>query len=259
MTQSSKAGRRAAVSAAALVAGAAGQMVATSAASASIPSANGTIFACYYHNPPGTARADGTLRVIDYPTQHCEAHETLLKWKGARRGGSIPGGAGAQGPTGPQGAQGPAGPAGGPQGPQGPQGATGATGPQGPAGQTNVVDGPQGPQGAPGAGATYYEFNSASGAQGLVEAFCDEGDVATGGGYAISQADTEVPLITFNGPDVDALPPDTASPTSWVVTWNGGFDGGSGPSTEVTAYVICAGNNVPTPTPTSTLTKTGTR
>ncbi|HVY11044.1 MAG TPA: hypothetical protein VHB18_12960 [Mycobacteriales bacterium] len=230
MANSSKAGRRAAVSAAALAAGAAGQMLAPLGAGASIPSANGTIYACYAHS-------NGALRVIDYPSVHCARGETLLKWKGARRHGHL-GAQGAQGAAGPQGAQGPAGPAGGPQGPQGAQGAPGATGAQGPQGAPgSTADGPagpQGPQGPPGSGVagTYYVTNGSSGFQGTVVATCDGDDPATGGGWS---TDAYLSGVSFSGPTGAAA--QTNSPNGWAVTYTGACG-------TVTAYVVCLGTPV---------------
>src|SRR6266480_803225 len=56
---------------------------------ASIPDSNGAIHGCY-------AQRDGSLRVIDAPSQTCGSKETALNWN-------------AQGPQGPAGPQGPPG------------------------------------------------------------------------------------------------------------------------------------------------------
>jgi hypothetical protein len=94
---------------------------------ASIPDPSGTIYGCY-------RKSGGTLRVLDYPAQECDARaEIRISWN----------------QTGPQGPQGPAGPQG-PIGPQGPVGPTGATGPQGEQGETGPA-GPAGPAGPGGA------------------------------------------------------------------------------------------------------------
>src|SRR5438067_4131078 len=53
---------------------------------ASIPSSDGVIHACYTNK-------DGSLRVIDSPSQTCQSKETALNWN-------------TQGPQGPQGPQG---------------------------------------------------------------------------------------------------------------------------------------------------------
>lgn len=101
-------------------------VVASAAASALIPSADGTITACY-DNKTGAMRAVAS-------TGECDLRkETALTWNER----------GPQGPAGPQGPQGPTGEYG-PPGPPGPTGATGPTGPQGPSG-------PQGPPGESGA------------------------------------------------------------------------------------------------------------
>jgi len=72
---------------------------------ATIPSANGVIYACYN-------KSGGTLRVIDRDVTNCSANETQVTWN----------------QTGPIG----------PTGPQGPTGATGATGAQGPTGPSDI-------------------------------------------------------------------------------------------------------------------------
>lgn len=71
----------------------------TGIALATIPSANGTIAACY-------SKSGGTLRIIDSSVTNCKASETAISWNTV----------GPQGPTGPT-------------GPQGPQGAIGPVGP----------------------------------------------------------------------------------------------------------------------------------
>lgn len=67
---------------------------------ASIPSANGTIAACYAKpGLPLLSPPAGTLRVIDSPGQSCTGNEIPLSWNQT-------------GPAGPQGPQGPTGPPG---------------------------------------------------------------------------------------------------------------------------------------------------
>jgi type VI secretion system secreted protein Hcp len=68
---------------------------------AAIPSADGTIHACYdpARTPPGQ------VRIIDADTQQCAAGEQPLNWN--QRGPAGP--AGPAGPTGPQGSEGPSG------------------------------------------------------------------------------------------------------------------------------------------------------
>lgn len=125
-------------------------IVAGSVALASIPSADGTINACFNDT-------NGNVRIVDDPSS-CRQHEVAISWN--QQG--TPGPAGPPGPPGPAGPQGPAGPAGaqgpsgatGPQGPagtQGPAGADGAPGAQGPAGPAGPA-GPPGPGGPPGTG-----------------------------------------------------------------------------------------------------------
>jgi len=76
-------------------------------ASASIPSANGTISACY-------KTKNGDVHIIDPTVDTCDKDEVAISW--AQQGPA--------GPTGPQGIEGPTGAT----GPAGPQGATGASG-----------------------------------------------------------------------------------------------------------------------------------
>ena len=90
-----------------VVIGAAGAAV----VNASIPAANGTIYACYTTNNTGPL---ARVRIIDNSTQTCNSNETAINWN-------------QQGPAGPTGPQGPAGPAG-PQGPAGPEGPAGSNG-----------------------------------------------------------------------------------------------------------------------------------
>ncbi len=110
-----------------------------------------------------------------------------------------PGGMGLQGDVGPQGEPGAMGPQGdvGPQGEPGAMGPQGEVGPQGPQGEPGAMGpqgevGPQGPQGdpAPAPVLTYYRVDSEAsanpGRMKTLMASCDEGDILTGGGYAIS-------------------------------------------------------------------------
>jgi hypothetical protein len=118
-----------------------------------------------------------------------------------------PGETGPAGPAGPRGEQGPAGPAGppgedgapgpagpaGPAGPPGPIGAQGPAGPAGPPGETGL-QGPPGPQGPRGVLGFYQKVVTsppvAESQLAVVEAVCNDGDVAVGGGheFAISTA-----------------------------------------------------------------------
>jgi len=162
-----------------------------------------------------------------------------------------PGNAGAQGDPGNAGAQGEAGKAGdpgapgeaglqGPQGEPGTQGEPGAAGPQGPQGEPGAQGdpsaagepgvqgeaGPQGPQGDPGEiGAqgepapapaiTYYRVDTETivkpGRMKTLTASCSEGDILTGGGYAIS--------IKFRGHEyrVNSSSPRGATGLDWFV------------------------------------------
>ena len=88
---------------------------------ATIPAADGVIFACY-------SKADKKLRLIDNSIEACKPDEGSLSWNVR----------GVQGSPGPQGLQGPAGPQG-EQGPEGVQGLPGPIGPEGPAGATGVA------------------------------------------------------------------------------------------------------------------------
>ena len=114
-----------------------------------------------------------------------------------------PGPAGPEGPEGPRGPAGPRGPRGlpGPQGPKGERGPQGERGPrgkagaQGPAGAQGArgpqgIRGPQGPQGDPGVIGGYVRssilLTIPAGEDGGVFARCDDGDLATGGGFVTS-------------------------------------------------------------------------
>ena len=96
--------------------------IAAGVAWATIPSADGTITACYNNT-------NGSLRVIDASAATCRSTETALQW-------SVRGEPGPIGPTGPPGPTGATGPAGAPgeEGPRGPQGDPGPIGPPGPEG-----------------------------------------------------------------------------------------------------------------------------
>lgn len=100
------------------------------------------------------------------------------------------GATGATGATGLTGDTGPSGPTGttgatGSTGATGPQGIQGDTGPSGPTGDTGP-SGPSGPLGSP--DLTHYVVSAPGNGFGLVSAtaYCDSGDVATGGGVAIN-------------------------------------------------------------------------
>lgn len=123
----------------------------------------------------------------------CPRGSTPIHWARDREPGP-PGPEGPRGPAGPDGPRGKAGPKGpkgpqgergteGPRGPRGAQGPTGATGPLGPQGPR----GPQGPQGDTGVLGGYVRssilITIPVGSDGSVFASCDEGDMATGGGF----------------------------------------------------------------------------
>jgi type VI secretion system secreted protein Hcp len=99
-----------------------------------IPSADGTIQACYYTGTDEEERP-GALRVVD-DEEECQSDEDSLAWnqRGPRGEQGLPGPRGADGRAG---AAGPAGAAGAP-GPAGPQGPQGPKGEQGPAGSGGV-------------------------------------------------------------------------------------------------------------------------
>lgn len=120
---------------------------------------NGQIYACAHNQT-------GVLRLVT-ESESCQPQETKVQW-------SV---TGPQGPVGPQGPQGETGPQG-PAGPQGPQGETGPAGPQG----------PQGIPGPPGEEVTFYKVSSAPLDVApdnftSIEAYCNPGDTAVGGGH----------------------------------------------------------------------------
>jgi hypothetical protein len=88
---------------------------------ATIPAADGVIFACY-------SKTDKKLRVIDNSIEACKPDEGPLSWN-VRGVAGPPGLQGLQGPVGPRGVQ----------GPEGVPGPPGATGPEGPAGATGLA------------------------------------------------------------------------------------------------------------------------
>ncbi len=107
---------------------------------------------------------------------------------------------GPEGPEGPAGRPGEAGPPGaiGPTGPEGPRGATGATGPTGPTGPTGATGptgemgpagpagetGPVGPAGPPGGPMVVYVRTQSFEDELVLQASCDEGQRAIGGGFS---------------------------------------------------------------------------
>lgn len=149
---------------------------------------SGIIHACF-------DSSNGKVRVAD-PGVACSNGETALEWsvqgpKGDRGETGPAGPSGPKGETGEKGdtgATGPAGPAG-PQGPKGDRGDTGATGPTGPQGPKGDKGDP-GEPGPAGSDATVSFYGRSGGGAGdRAEAFCNPGDVATGGGgYGTSGA-----------------------------------------------------------------------
>jgi hypothetical protein len=120
---------------------------------------------------------------------------------------------GARGPTGPQGEQ----------GKRGPKGKPGDDGETGPKGET----GPQGPPGPTIEFTTYAVAASTTGSDGrlmTVTASCDEGDLATGGGF-----ETDGIILASIGRG-------SPSPTGWQAIALASADEPS----ELTASVICA-------------------
>lgn len=139
----------------------------------------------------------------------CSTGQTPIKWneRGPR---------GANGATGPRGKR----------GTRGPRGATGSSGQQGPAGPR----GPAGPGGAPGEPiefTTYAVSQSTSGSEGrllTVEAMCDSGDPATGGGFET------------DGTILASLGIGEASPTGWrSIALASDTE-----TTTLAAFVVCA-------------------
>jgi hypothetical protein len=117
------------------------------------------------------------------PSEPCDSDETQIQFNqtGPEGPQGNPGAIGPQGEAGPQGPQGP-------QGEVGPQGLQGDPGEMGPQGEV----GPQGPPGdpAPEPVLTYYRVDSEAsvnpGRMKTAVASCTDGDILTGGGFAIS-------------------------------------------------------------------------
>lgn len=192
-------------------------------------SGNNTIYACV--NPAGLAR------IVDTPGD-CKQNETPLNWaSGSGSGSGQQGPEGPAGPAGPQGETAPEGPAGptGAEGPQGTEGSQGETGPEGPAGPTGP-DGPIGPEGPTGptgdAGVLrFYRVQASATAitSATAQAFCDDDDIVTGGGFHDVEPTSEV---ESNNPlNMGGVP------TAWSVTVRGGA--GANPDGFI-AYAICA-------------------
>ncbi|WP_406311576.1 hypothetical protein OHA77_22880 [Streptosporangium sp. NBC_01639] len=141
----------------------------------------------------------------------------------------LRGAPGQDGAKGEAGAQGPAGPA----GPKGEQGLRGAPGQDG-------KDGAAGPKGEPGTGGSVKigsdsESFSFSG-DGTKQVSCGSGEVATGGGYSLSQVKGNV-LVTASAPTFSGK-----KPSGWTVSIDVNSNSGNG----------VAANSAPTSSPSAT-------
>jgi Collagen triple helix repeat (20 copies) len=155
----------------------------------------------------------------------------------------APGPTGQQGPPGATGATGAAGQPGndgvsvagpiGATGPNGPRGESGPTGATGERGATGAI-GPQGERGPEGKAelhaiirSTTYTLTSSQ--AGALPARCEEGEVATGGGYEMLKGSATGVVGSFPA-TVEASGP----PVNWYVQW----DSEPGES-EIRVYVVC--------------------
>ncbi len=147
--------------------------------------------------------------------------------------------------TGASGAQGPAGPV----GPQGPAGAMGATGPQGPVGATGPA-GPQGPQGPAGPTSVVVRYGPSTTVPPLATpptvawsyAACNTGEVATGGGWQITQPSASgLDYVLWGSfPAVPGNPIPTPVPSGQTPAgWAAGLAASADPFV-FQAYVVCA-------------------
>ncbi len=253
--------------------------LASSLATASVPSPDGTFTGCY--------KADGgSLRLIDTSTDSCRNGELQVTWNQNAPSSSIqatplfvgdpncpaggtefvwqgattyacngtPGATGPAGAQGPMGIPGPMGSAGvdglpGLQGPAGPAGATGAQGPQGPAGPIGLQGekgdagavGPQGPVGPAGLSVTLTQLAAG-------DANCPNGGVAvnaeSGTGYVCGAPQGYPALVDAAAMQkIDAwagLPSDTRWSVCYKATRdNGGFSFAS--STALAFHGRCDG------------------
>ncbi len=157
----------------------------------------------------------------------CKKKQTKVALSGVRGADGADGADGARGAKGAAGADGADGAKGskgdtGKTGPAGPKGDMGKTGPVGPKGDT----GKTGPQGGP---ASYYTVESSSAKttsstkQVGATASCDEGDLATGGGFRVSATDMRPLVSEPNGT------------SAWSVRGQGESSGAV-----IIGYVICA-------------------
>ena len=115
----------------------------------------------------------------------------------------------------------------GPQGEQGPQGEPGVAGAPGPKGD----QGPKGDKGDPGVALYFYEVSESGIDQ--VTAWCDSGDVATGGG-GVNDA--------FDGRALNSSPVLNSSRHGWTVSFTDIAPKARGP---LTAYAVCADTAAP--------------
>jgi hypothetical protein len=149
---------------------------------------DGVIHAC--------VKDKGQVRFVAQASD-CNAQETHIQWNimGQQGPKGDTGAQGEKGDTGATGAIGPEGPVGatgakgdtGDTGAIGPTGPAGATGPQGPKGDIGP-QGPAGSQGAPGVLSFYTKYQDFNAGFGFSEGYtyCDNGDIATGGGFTWS-------------------------------------------------------------------------
>ncbi|WP_326826223.1 hypothetical protein [Streptosporangium sp. NBC_01756] len=170
--------------------------------------------------------------------------------RGAPGQDGAKGEAGAQGPAGPAGPKGEQGLRGAPgqdgkdgaAGPRGEQGLRGAPGQDGAKGATGAQGpaGPAGPKGEPGTGGSVKigsdsESFSFSG-DGTKQVSCGSGEVATGGGYSLSQVKGNV-LVTASAPTFSGK-----KPSGWTVSIDVNSNSGNG----------VAANSAPTSSPSAT-------
>src|SRR5262245_23057459 len=147
------------------------------AAQAQIPSANGVYSACIRLDRDGD---EGKIaRLIDPARETCRRNEALITWnaKGLKGDKGLQGDPGAKGDPGPQGAP----------GEKGEKGDRGDVGPTGPSGVVRIY-GTETPYtlvgGTPGVDANCHSPGGHAECQEEVVAWCDAGDMATGGGFA---------------------------------------------------------------------------
>jgi hypothetical protein len=134
-------------------------------------------------------------------TPACRGGDSVVTWnqQGPQGPQGLPGAQGEQGLQGLQGDPGPAGPQGeqGLQGIQGPQGEQGLQGPAGPQGEQGL-QGPTGPSGVVAAYDIRVAGSVAPGQAADLVARCNEGDIASGGGYTFTPENLDVAATTHN-------------------------------------------------------------